>query len=409
TQATEQIEADDETDAETSVAITDTIEISKVTHNGFRGNNSLGISSARKVPISWNLASGKNILWQVPVPRKGYNSPVISGNKVFFSGADEKVRELFCYELSSGKQLWKLEAKNIPGSPSQAPATTDDTGLAASTVATNGKVVCAIFGTGDLICADMDGKQLWAKNLGVPDNSYGFASSLLIYGNLLIIQYDNRNAPRVIALDLATGNQRWAKDRPERNPSWSSPIIAMVNGKPQLILIGNPGVTSYNPNNGEINWRVEAMSGEPAPGPAYANGIVFVATEYATMTAINAADGSVLWKNNEILPEISSPVATKDFVFVATSYGVVASFDPQTGEIIKSMETNADFNASPIIVEGKIYLICTKGKVYIFSAKREFTLITSFETGEKTFATPAFTDRKIVIRTEKSVYCVFEP
>ncbi|MDR0438236.1 MAG: PQQ-binding-like beta-propeller repeat protein [Bacteroidales bacterium] len=406
TQAIEQAESVEETDVTNVLTAIDTLEISNVTHSGFRGNNSLGISPARNVPTTWNLATGKNILWRVPIPRKGYNSPIISGNRVFFTGADEDVRELFCYELSSGKLLWRLEAKNIPGSPSRAPATTDDTGLGAPTAATNGKVVCAIFGTGDVICADMNGKQLWAKNLGVPDNAYGFASSLLIYGNLLIIQYDNRNSPRVVALDLANGNERWSRPRPERNPSWSSPTIAMVNNRPQLILVGNPGITSYNPNTGEQNWRVEAMAGEPAPGAAYANGIVFAGTEYATLVAINATDGTILWRNNEILPEISSPVATRDFVFVATSYGVVASFDPQTGKVIKSMELGADFNASPIIVEGKIYLICTKGKVYIFSAQREFTLINSFETGEKTFATPAFTDRKIVIRTEKSIYCV---
>ena len=385
--------------------VPDTLEISKITHNAFRGNHSLGISSAKNVPTHWDLSSGKNILWRVNVPRKGYNSPVITGNRVFFSGADEELREFFCYELSSGKQLWKLEAKNIPGSPSQAPKTTDDTGLAASTVTTNGKVVCAIFGTGDLICADMNGKQLWAKNIGVPDNPYGYASSLLIYENLLIIQYDNHNSPRVIALDLTNGNERWSKPRPEKNPSWSSPILAIVNNRHQLILIGNPGVTSYNPHTGEQYWRVECMSGEPAPSAAYANGIVFVATEYASMTAINATDGSVHWKNNEILPEIASLVATKDFLFVATSYGVVATFDPQTGEVIKTMETTADFNASPIIVEGKIYLICTKGKVYIFSAKSDFTLLSSFETKEKMFATPAFTDRKIVVKSENSIYC----
>ena len=387
---------------DTTTVVTETIEISKVTHNAFRGNNSLGISSARNVPTSWNLAIGKNILWQVPILRKGFNSPVINGNRVFFSGADNEARELFCYELTSGKLLWRLEAKNTAGIPK----TTDDTGLAASTVVTDGKVVCAIFATGDVICADMNGKQLWAKNIGVPDNSYGYASSLLIFGNTLIIQYDNRNAKKVLALDLANGNQRWSKDRQERNPSWSSPIIASVNNRPQLILVGNPGITSYNPNNGEQNWRVEAMSGEPAPSPAYVNGIVFAATEYATLIAINATDGSTLWRNNEYLPEISSLVATKDFVFLATSYGVVASFDAQTGKLIKSMETDADFDSSPIIVEGKIYLISKAGKVFIFSAKGDFTLINSFETGEKTFATPAFTDRKIVIRTEKSVYCV---
>ncbi|MCL2167886.1 MAG: PQQ-binding-like beta-propeller repeat protein [Lentimicrobiaceae bacterium] len=381
-------------------------EISKVTHNGFRGNNSLGISSAKNIPTSWNLSSGKNILWKVPVPRKGFNSPVINGNKIFFSGADETAKELFCYELSSGKQLWKLEVKNIPGSPAQIPKIPDDTGLAASTVATNGNVVCAIFATGDLICANMDGKQIWAKNIGVPDNPYGYASSLLIFGNSLIIQYDNHNAKKVMVLDLTTGNPRWTKDRAEKHPSWSSPIIATVNNKPQLILVGNPGVTSYNPNTGEQYWRVECMSGEPAPSPAYSNGIVFAATEYATMTAINATDGSVLWENDEFLPEIASPVATQDFVLVATSYGVVATFHAQTGEMIKTMEFNTDFNASPIIVDGKIYLICTSGKVFILSAKGDFNLINSFETGEKTFATPASTDKKIVIKTEKSIYCV---
>lgn len=209
----------------------------------------------------------------------------------------------------------------------------------------------------------------------------------------------------MIALDLANGSQRWAKDRAEKSPSWTSPIIANVNGKAQLMLIGNPGITAYNPNNGEQYWRTECMSGEPAPSPAYANGILFGATEYATMTAINATDGSILWQNDEMLPEISSPVATKDFVFIATTYGTVASFNAQTGELIKSMELNTEFNSSPIIVEGKIYLICTSGKVYIFSAKGDFTLINSFDTGEKTFATPAFTDRKILIKTEKNIYC----
>jgi outer membrane protein assembly factor BamB len=330
------------------------IVISNVTHNSFRGNNSLGTSSARNIPTSWNLASGNKILWRVPSPRPGHNSPVISGNKVFFSGADENAKELFCYELSTGTELWKLTVANIPGSPSGIPETHEDTGLAPSTVATNGTYVCAIFPSGDVVCADMDGRQLWARNIGVPDNHYGYASSLLMFGNSLLIQYDNRNVKRVMALDLATGNQRWAKERTERQPSWSSPVIANVNNTPQLILVGNPGVTSYNPSTGDQYWRVECMSGEPCTGAAYANGIVFVGSEYATLIAINAADGSVLWRNNEFLPEIASPVATRDFVFVATAYGVVASFNAQTGEIIKYMELNTSFDSSPIIVDVNI-------------------------------------------------------
>lgn len=381
------------------------IEISKVTHNGFRGNNSNGISSAKKIPTKWSLSSGNNIAWENKIPRKGYNSPVINGNKVFITSADEQARELYCYELSSGKLLWSLQAKNISGSPAQMPKTTDDTGLAASTVATNGKQVCAIFATGDVICADMEGKQLWAKNLGVPENHYGYASSLLIFGKSLIIQYDNTNIHKVMALNVETGAERWSKTRTDRI-SWSSPIIAYVDGKPQLILMGNPSITSYNPDNGEQNWRVECMSGEVGSSPCSSSGVVYGASEYAKLIAIDAKTGNTLWENDEYLPEVSSPVATKDNVYVVTSYGVIACYNAQTGELRKSHELNTEFYSSPMIVEGKLYITSNDGKMYIFSANNDFNQLNSFETGEKTFATPAFTDGKIVVRTENSIYCV---
>lgn len=380
--------------------------VSKITHNAFRGNNSNGISSAKGVPVQWNLGSGAHIAWKHNIPRAGFNSPIINGNKVFFSGADDKARELYCYDLTTGKQLWTLAAVNIPGSPSKMPETTVDTGLAASSVATNGKQVCAIFATGDIICADMEGKKLWAKNLGKPDNHYGYASSLLTFGNLLIVQYDNQNSPKVVALDITTGTERWSKSRKEK-VTWSSPIITYVNKTPQLVLMGNPAITAYNPNNGEQLWRVECLSGEVGSSACSSNGIVFGASEYAKLIAINAADGSVLWEANDYLPEVSSPVATKDYVYLATSYGTVASYDIKTGKLGKVHELNGtQFYSSPIIAEGKIFLFSNDGKMHVFSADAEFRLLQSFETGEKTFATPAFTDNKIVVRTEKSIYCV---
>ncbi len=381
------------------------VAVSKVTHNAFRGNNSNGQSSAKGVPVKWNLANKTNIAWKQDIPRQGQNSPVINGNNVFFSGADDQARELFCYDLTTGEKRWTVSATNIPGSPAQMPRTTPDTGLASSTVATNGKQVCAIFATGDIICADMDGKRLWAKNLGVPSNHYGYASSLLVYGNTVIVQYDNTNTPRVIALDFATGNERWSKTRPEKI-TWSSPMIAQVNGSPQLVLMGNPGITAYNPGNGEQLWRVECLTGEVGASACSSNGLIFGASEYSKLVAINGADGKVLWESDEFLPEVSSPVATKDNVYLATSYGVAASFDALTGELRKEHELNTEFYASPMLVEGKIFLFSNEGKMHIFSADNEFRLLDVFDTGERTMTTPAFTDGKIVVRTEKSIYCV---
>ena len=383
----------------------DTFPVPKLTSNAFRGNNSSGHSSARNIPTSWNLKNGKNILWQKAIPKHGYNSPVINGRNIFLTGADKKSRELYCFDLWTGELRWTVKADGISGSPSSMPNVTADTGLAASTVATNGKQVCAIFATGDVICADMDGKRLWAKNLGVPENHYGFASSLLMYGNELIIQYDNNSNAKLIALSTINGNQLWSKSRKDKI-AWSSPIIAKASGQQAVIVMGNPAITAYNVSNGSELWRVECMSGEVGSSPCASNGIIFGASEYATCIAINAATGEKLWEAGDCLPECSSPVATKDMLYVATSYGAVCAYDAKDGKVVKQHELSTPFYSSPVIADGKIWLFSNSGKCYIFSTGKDFKLITSFETGEKTFATPAFTDGMMVVRTDKSLYVV---
>ena len=384
---------------------TDSFPVPKLTSNAFRGNNSSGHSSARNIPTSWNLKNGKNILWQKSIPKHGYNSPVVNGRNIFLTGADKKSRELYCYDLWTGELRWTVKADGISGSPSAMPNVTADTGLAASTVATNGKQVCAIFATGDVICADMDGKRLWAKNLGVPENHYGFASSLLMYGNELIIQYDNNSNAKLIALSTVNGNQLWSKSRKDKI-AWSSPIIAKASGQQAVIVMGNPAITAYSVSNGSELWRVECMSGEVGSSPCASNGVIYGASEYATCIAINAATGEKLWEASDCLPECSSPVATKDMLYVATSYGAVCAYDAKDGKVVKQHELSTPFYSSPVIADGKIWLFSNSGKCYIFSTGQDFKLITSFETGEKTFATPAFTDDMMVVRTDKSLYVV---
>ena len=383
----------------------DTFPVPKLTSNAFRGNNSSGHSSARNIPTSWNLKNGKNILWQKAIPKHGYNSPVINGRNIFLTGADKKSRELYCFDLWTGELRWTVKADGISGSPSSMPNVTADTGLAASTVATNGKQVCAIFATGDVICADMDGKRLWAKNLGVPENHYGFASSLLMYGNELIIQYDNNSNAKLIALSTVNGNLLWSKSRKDKI-AWSSPIIAKASGQQAVIVMGNPAITAYSVSNGSELWRVECMSGEVGSSPCASNGIIFGASEYATCIAINAATGEKLWEAGDCLPECSSPVATKDMLYVATSYGAVCAYNAKDGTVVKQHELSTPFYSSPVIADGKIWLFSNSGKCYVFSTGKDFKLITSFETGEKTFATPAFTDGMMVVRTDKSLYVV---
>jgi len=387
-----------------TTAVEDEMPELKIASKAFRGNNSSASSSARGIATSWNLKGKKNILWQSPIPKHGYNSPVITGRSIFITGADAQARELYCFDVWTGELKWTVKADGIAGSPSAMPKVNEDTGLAASTVATNGEQVAAIFATGDVICADMDGQRLWAKNIGLPDNHYGYASSLLMLGNTLIIQYQNNSNAQILALSAKDGHQIWSKSSKDKI-AWSSPIIATLGGKSALVVMGNPAIAAYNPSNGSELWRVECMSGEVGSSPASAGGVVFGASEYAKCIAIDGATGETLWEASDYLPECSSLAATKDLVFCATSYGMVCAYDAKTGEVKKEHDLTTPFYSSPVVVDGKVYLFSNSGKVYIFSAST-FDLITSFDTGEKTFATPAFTDGMMVVRTDKSLYCV---
>ncbi len=400
TLATDSVETEELADS----ALVDDMPELKIASKAFRGNNSSGVSSARGLATSWNLSSKKNILWQSSIPKHGYNSPVITGRNVFITGADNSARELYCYDVWTGELKWTVKADKISGSPSTMPKVNADTGLAASTVATNGEQVCAIFATGDVICADMEGNRLWAKNIGLPDNHYGYASSLLMYGNTLIIQYQNNDKSQILALNAKTGSQVWSKSTKDKI-AWSSPIIATLGGKSALVVMGNPAIAAYNPSNGAELWRVECMSGEVGASPASSGGVVFGASEYAKCIAIDGATGETLWEASDYLPECSSLAATSSLVFCATSYGMVCAYDAKTGEVVKEHDLTTPFYSSPVIADGKVFLFSNSGKAYIFSAS-DFSLITSFETGEKTFATPAFTDGMMIVRTDKSIYCV---
>ena len=389
---------------QTADEASDSLPIPKLTYNAFRGNNSSASSAARNIPTSWDLKAKKNVLWQSAIPKHGYNSPVVNGRNVYITGADNSARELYCFDVYTGELKWTAKANKISGSPSTMPKVNADTGLAASTVATNGKQVCAIFATGDVLCVDTEGKRLWAKNLGLPDNHYGYASSLLIYGNELIIQYQNNSNAKIMALNVANGNQMWSIS-PKDKIAWSSPIIATLGGKPALVVMGNPAVAAYNPSNGAELWRVDCMSGEVGSSPASSGGVVFAASEYAKCIAIDGASGETLWEVSDYLPECSSLAATSNLVFCATSYGMVCAYDAKTGEVKKEHDLSTPFYSSPVIVEGKVYLFSNSGKAYVFSAS-DFSLLNAFETGEKTFATPAFTDEMMIVRTDRSLYCV---
>ncbi|MFA5819012.1 MAG: PQQ-binding-like beta-propeller repeat protein [Bacteroidales bacterium] len=372
----------------------------------FRGQDSRGIAGGSGYPTEWDGIAGKNIEWKIEIPKQGQSSPVIWGDKIFITGAKDKECEVYCINKKTGDILWIGSASNIPGEPTVLPKVDQDAGLAASTVATNGKEVCAVFANGNLICFNMDGKKKWAKNIGVPENSYGYSSSLVIYENLLLVQYDSEKKISLIGFDIETGDQKWETIR-QGHTVWSSPVLAYFDGKPQLIINGNPKVSSYDPSTGKELWAVDCMSGDVAPSIAVNSTMAYAVTDYAKLAAIKPGTGaSIIWEDNTYTPDVSSPVANDEFLFISTGNGDVACYNPEKGDTLWTHYFMDQFYASPIIADDMVYLLDRSGVMHIVKAKSEFQLVAESSLGESTDCTPAFSDKKIYIRGKKNLYCI---
>ena len=382
----------------------------------FRGPEGLGIVAFTNIPDSWNGKSGEGILWKTKIPLHGNNSPVVWEDRVFLSGGNQNELKVFCYDTVSGKLLWTGEIESPHLKNEEEPfEVMEDTGFAAPTLVTDGRRVYAIFVTGDIGAFDFNGKSVWTRSLGIPDSSYGYASSLAMYRNLVLIQYDQGGPEdgisRLIALDGVTGQTVWETKRPVPN-SWSSPIVTKIGEQFQLITCADPWVIAYDPAKGKELWRVNCLYGDVAPSPIYANGLIYVVEPDARLIAIRA-DGQgditethIAWDNDEWGPSMCSPLSNGELVFLLASEGLLGCYKSLDGTKLYEQDLRENFTASPSLVGDKLYILTEEGVMLIIQVGPEYKELTKCELGEKCYATPAFVDGRIYIKGLENLYCI---
>jgi len=379
-----------------------------VTWPNFRGPGGNGHAVGAMPPVSWSAKEDRNILWKVRIPKHGISSPVLWHGQLFLTGADDAARQIYCFDTGTGKLLWQHDVNGLPGLDGTLPRVMEETGFAAPTAATDGRHVAAIFATGELVCVNMKGERVWARHLGLPRNHYGHASSLICHENLLLVQFDQSENSELLAFDLATGRPAWRV--PRGDISWSSPILIDNKGRKELVLTNSKSVDGHDPKTGKRLWHVACLAGEMAPSAAHADGIVFVAVENATASAIDVSDhGSepkILWQWNEALPDAPSPVASKDYLILPTGFGLVTCLDARTGRVLWEHPFREGFASSPILVNDRVYLGDLSGNMQVFKMDKEFALLGVSDIGEPVYATPAIVGNRIYIRGLTHLFCV---
>ena len=76
------------------------------------------------------------------------------------------------------------------------------------------------------------------------------------------------------------------------------------------------------------------------------------------------------------------------------------------GQKLGDKDFSTEFNSSPTLVGGTIYLLEKKGVMHMFEAGPEFKLVGTAELGEESTCCPAFVDGRIYIRGAQNLYCI---
>jgi outer membrane protein assembly factor BamB len=379
----------------------------------FRGPGGNGIALSGKAPASWGGEPGQGVLWKNPSPVSGFNSPIVFGGFIYFSGGDASGVEVVCLRLSDGQLAWRkaIEA-TVVGEHVEIP---ESTGYAPSTMATDGRRVYAIFANGVAGAFTMDGKPAWAKSFGPLHNAYGHAISLAAWRDRLIVQLDQGESGEgrsvLYALDGRTGRPVWQKPRTV-GASWASPIVIEAAGKPQIITLSVPWVISHSAETGAELWRADCLNGEVTPSPVFAGGKVVVPSPSDRIMALrpdgkgDVSKSHIEWSFDEDIPDVTSPVSNGELLFFVTTSGLLTCVDMKDGKRVWNHDFAFDCHASPAIADGKLYQLGQEGSVVVIEASREFKELFRVKMPDSFHASPAFAEETVILRGMTNIWRV---
>lgn len=391
----------------------------------FRGPSGQGISSEKKLPLTWSTE--KNLIWRTELPGAGASSPIVVGDRVFvtcYSGygvpgqpkgdLNQLKRHLVCLN-TNGKILWN---KEIPATLPESPSVREH-GYAASTPASDGERLYVFFGKSGVFAFDLEGKQLWKANVGDNYHGWGSAASPVIYKNLVIINACIESES-LIALDKNTGKEKWrAKGIKE---SWNTPIIVPnKEGKAELIVAVIGKILAFNPDSGEPLWNCDTdIKWYMAPSMVADRGVVYALGGRTGVVSLAVRTGGKedvtkthrLWTNTKG-SNVSSPIIhDRHLYWMNDNLSIAYCAEVETGKIVYEVRVPrvGQVYASPILADGKLYYLSRSGTTCVLKAGPKYELLATNELSDRSSfdASPAASEGRIYIRSNRFLYCLGE-
>ena len=409
----------------------------------WRGPNYNGSTDEKGLPEKFSKT--ENLLWEVTLPGDGASAPIVWEDGVYLTAADEEAGGIVAMRIDrkTGKTVWKnFFSKGIRQD--------DRSTYAAPSAVTDGKKVYFFTGSGALVCYDMDGKEIWARNImkdyGTFAFGWTFSTSPVLWEGTLYLQVlqrdtavgdkgfkDKMNESYILAMDPDTGKEKWRHIRPttaqvESREAFSTPVPNEYNGRKELLVVGGDYLTGHDPATGKELWRWGTWNPgnkEPywrlVPSPVFGEGVVIAcgpkkAQAYGIKAggSGNLGDDAIAWvSEDDVASDVPTPLYYQGRFYILNGRKKLLNcIEPKSGKVIWSERLNAKvkLEASPTGADGKIYVISHLGEVFVVKAGDKFELISESNMGEaqSTYirAPIVAAQGNLLIRANDKLYCV---
>ena len=388
--------------------------------NQFRGPNGNGQVMGKELPIEFSET--KNLRWKTSIHDDGYSSPIIWNNQIWLTAASYDNRKLFvvCVDLKSGQILHDKEVFDIKRSELQSKR--PNSHASPTPVIEDGRIYVH-FGTYGTACLDTEtGQKIWERRDLNCFHEVRPGSSPIIDDDLLYLIYDGVDKQFIAALDKYNGETRWLKyDRSWKTnksgmtaKSFATPTIIEHLGRKQLIAPSADYTIAYEPKSGDELWRIRhpEVGMNVASRPIYKNGLVFLTTGTSKhLLAVNPSgngnvtDTNIVWRSQQSIPDISSPLIVNDLIYFTNEGDVVSCLDLKGRENRWKGRIGGNHWASPIYQSGKIYFFSQEGRISVISLGTEFKKLATNDFETSFVASPAVSEDALILRSATHLYC----
>ena len=396
----------------------------------WRGPKGTGVSAEKDLPLHWG--TNQNVRWKQPLPAKGNSTPIVWRDRVFVTQAVEGQRNLLCLDRNDGRLRWQ---KGVAYSEGE--ATHDTNPYNSSSPVTDGERVVAWFGSAGLYCYDLDGKELWHRDLGPQRHIWGWGSSPVLAGEFCLLNFGPGEPSFLVAMDKKTGREVWRLNAPdadsgEKKPgqekaiwagSWSTPLLASVGGEEQLIMTWPRTVVGFDPKSGRKRWSCDGLNPLVYTSPLFDPGkeiVVAMGGFNGMALAVKAGgEGDVtssrrLWHQPKTRQRIGSGVIHDGHIYIHTDPGLAECWELESGRLVweerlRGPGPKADNWSSLVLADGKLYTVNQGGDAFVLRAAPKFEVMATNSLREPTIASMAVSDGGVFIRTHLHLWCIAQP